>query len=193
MLSLFLHADDSGGYNVELKLRDGQDVRVSGKGEVKELSGRLFEPSAPYDSRLKGILLARLFRWNEWVNLGEVFDSSARFLLPDGSLLEPAVSWVSRLRYEAIGAMAMQLNAVLVPEFLAVFLGNEGDREATQKRMHSYIAQGVKMAWVIIPSQKTMIIYREGADVEIQIGFEHELSGGEVLPGFRFDLKEFAG
>lgn len=192
MLSLFLNADDSGGYNVELKLRDGQDVRVSAIGIGKELRPAV-EPSPPFISRLKGILLARIFRWNEWVNMGEVFDSSVRFLLPDGSLLEPSVSWVSRLRYDAIGITARQLNAVMVPEFMAIFLSTTADKEAAQKKMHSCIAQGVKMGWVIIPSEHSIILFREGYDIEIQTGFDRELSGGDVLPGFRFDLKEFAG
>jgi alanine-glyoxylate transaminase/serine-glyoxylate transaminase/serine-pyruvate transaminase len=41
----------------------------------------------------------QLERWNERTGLGVVFDSSAGFHLPDGSLLSPDASWVARERW----------------------------------------------------------------------------------------------
>ena len=40
--------------------------------------------------------------WNRQTKLGEVFDSSTAFNLPDGSTRSPDVAWISREHWEAL-------------------------------------------------------------------------------------------
>jgi Uma2 family endonuclease len=54
--------------------------------------------------------------------------------------------------------------------------------------MREYIAQGVRLGWLIDPKTITVAIYRPGQSVEI-LKRPATLSGEDVLPGFVLDLK----
>jgi Uma2 family endonuclease len=54
--------------------------------------------------------------------------------------------------------------------------------------MEEYIAQGVRLGWLIDPKGGTVEIYRPGRPVEI-LEKPATLSGEEILPGFVLNLK----
>lgn len=45
---------------------------------------------------------------------------------------------------------------------------------------------GCRLGWLIDPAEQTIYVYSGHGDVDIT-DFAAELTGGEVLPGFRFD------
>ena len=51
-----------------------------------------------------------------------------------------------------------------------------------------WIANGVRLAWLIDVESETVWIYRPKTNEEELTGFDNQLSGEEVLPGFVFDL-----
>ena len=55
-----------------------------------------------------------------------------------------------------------------------------------------WMANGVRLAWLIDPRSKKAWIYRAGAPVEEVAKFTAILSGEEVLPGFSFALAELS-
>jgi Uma2 family endonuclease len=57
-----------------------------------------------------------------------------------------------------------------------------------RRKMEEYIAQGIKLGWLIDPRGGTVEIYRPGQPVEI-LERPATLSGEDVLPGFTLDLK----
>ena len=54
--------------------------------------------------------------------------------------------------------------------------------------MNKWIQNGVRLAWLIVPKQHTVFIYRADSTVNKVEGFDKKLSGEDVLPGFEFDL-----
>lgn len=55
----------------------------------------------------------------------------------------------------------------------------------------TWIANGVRLAWLIDPYAEKAYVYRANGSVEVVSGFEGQLSGEDVLPGFHLDLSEF--
>ena len=54
-----------------------------------------------------------------------------------------------------------------------------------------YLERGTQLVWIVLPDTKCVEVHRLGADGETQrevIGLEGQLSGEEVLPGFRLAL-----
>ncbi len=51
--------------------------------------------------------------------------------------------------------------------------------------MSEYIENGTRLGWLIDPQQRQVEIYRPGRAVEV-LSNPTELSGEDVLPGFRF-------
>ena len=69
--------------------------------------------------------------------------------------------------------------------------------EDLQNKMQEYLDNGVKLAWLIEPSAKTVEIYRAEKQVEILNNPRSRreasplgLSGEDILPGFTLNLAE---
>lgn len=56
----------------------------------------------------------------------------------------------------------------------------------------TWLANGVRLTWLIDPKSKKVFIYRPGRDVEELTGLERTLSGEVVCPGFELDLRKLA-
>lgn len=122
--------------------------------------------------------------------LGQGFSSSTGFRLPDGSLRSPDASFVSHAQLSKLLPAERKQYATIVPEFI-VEIRSDSDHLPTLKRkmQESWIANGVKLAWLIDPLEEKTYIYRADGSVAIRHGFDQILSGEQVLPGFEFDLK----
>lgn len=57
--------------------------------------------------------------------------------------------------------------------------------EAVSEKIEEYLSAGVSLVWVVNPTTRTVLVYRKDRNT---VGFLHEndeLSGEDVLPGFR--------
>jgi Uma2 family endonuclease len=79
-----------------------------------------------------------------------------------------------------------------VPELpeLAVEIKSPTDSiKRLREKADYYIANGVKLVWLVYPDQRMVEVYRPAADVEILFGSD-TLSGYDVLPSFTLTLAE---
>ncbi|SET42112.1 Uma2 family endonuclease [Hymenobacter actinosclerus] len=144
--------------------------------------------SGKRNSRLNGQLY---MWWAQHANLGETFDSSTGFTLPDGAVLSPDASWVSAAKWNALTAEQQEIFAPVCPEFIIELKSAKDSLKVLQRKMQQWLRAGVQLAWLIVPQKETVYIYRAGQpEPEIVQGFEQELSGETVLPGFRLRLAE---
>ena len=131
----------------------------------------------------------RLANWAETDGTGLVFDSSTEFMLPNGAKRSPDVSWLRRVRWEALTEAQQNGFAPLCPDFV-VELRSQQDRLATlQEKMQEYLATGAQLGWLIDPLEKRVHIYRPKQAVEIR-NDPASLDGEVVLPGFVLDVRE---
>jgi Uma2 family endonuclease len=104
--------------------------------------------------------------WNRKAKAGLVFGANAGFDLPDG--------------------------ATKCPDFVAE-LRSKSDRLAKvkEKMLDTWMANGVRLAWLIDPYKEKAYIYRQNGAHETVTGFDNKLSGEDVMPGLKLDLSEF--
>ncbi len=57
-----------------------------------------------------------------------------------------------------------------------------------RKMREIWIANGVRLAWLIDPKGQMAYIYRADGSEEAVPGFDKQLSGEDVLPGFALEL-----
>ena len=62
--------------------------------------------------------------------------------------------------------------------------------EPDQKMADTWIANGVRLAWLIDPLREKAYIYREDGSTETLDDFDHTLSGENVCPGLTLDLSK---
>ncbi len=118
---------------------------------------------------------------------GKVFDSSGLFELPDGSKRGPDASWISLERWQALSKEDREGFAPICPDFV-IELRSRTDRLVDLKsKMTEYLANGVRLGWLIDPYMHQVYIYRPGREMEVLLE-NSSLSGEDVLPGFVLDL-----
>ncbi|WP_066424686.1 Uma2 family endonuclease [Anabaena sp. 4-3] len=136
-------------------------------------------------------LTAKLYNWNEQVNLGKVFDSSTEFRLPNGAFRSPDAAWVKLERWEALTAEQRRRFPPLCPDFVIELRSETDSLKALRAKMQEYRDNGARLGWLLDPYTPLVEIYRPGVAVEtINFSFEQppQVSGEDVLPGFVLDL-----
>ena len=126
--------------------------------------------------------------WNRQNGLGKAFDSSTGFKLPNGATRSPDVSWIKIETWNTLAPEQRKRFLPLCPDFLIELVSESDDLADTQAKMGEYIANGLRLGWLINPKNKQVEIYRQNQEVEI-LQSPTSLSGEDVLLGFILDLQ----
>ena len=133
--------------------------------------------------------------WSKKDRSGKAYSPSTSFDLPDGSQYKADGAWISNEKIAQLSEKERKKIASIVPDFV-MEVRSETDRISIlkEKMEEAWMANGVRLAWLIDPKTETTWIYRQGKTEEEKIsGFDKVLSGEAVLPGFEFDLQEMKG
>lgn len=124
---------------------------------------------------------------------GQAFSPGTGFNLPDGATKLPDAAWVSAEKMAQLRPEQIEEEFVsAVPDFVAELRSKSDKLKKLQKKMkETWIGNGVRLAWLIDPYEEKAYIYRKDGAVEVAAGFDGQLSGEDVLPGFALELSEF--
>ena len=123
--------------------------------------------------------------WNRQTRLGEAFDSSGGFTLPNGAVKSPDVTWIEKSKLVNIPAGVTFPE--VVPDFVIELRSISDSLKTLREKMEEYRSNGVRLGWLINPQQQEVEIYRLGQEVEV-LQSPATLSGEDVLPGLTIDL-----
>ncbi|MEQ8961536.1 MAG: Uma2 family endonuclease [Coleofasciculus sp. C2-GNP5-27] len=132
-------------------------------------------------------LTGQLWLWNQQSGLGEGFDSSTGFRLPNGAIRSPDAAWVRLERWQALTPEQRKKFVPLCPDFLVELRSLSDELEDIQAKMQEYLANGLLLGWLIDPQRQMVEIYRPNQAVETS-NQPTTLSGESILPGFVLDL-----
>lgn len=129
--------------------------------------------------------------WDENSELGEIFDSNAGFTLPNAAVRSPDASWVSAARWNALTKEQQEKFAAVCPEFVVELRSKTDSLKVLLAKMEEYRENGALLGWLLSCDEEKAYVFRAGqADYETVEGFDRELSGEAVLPGFQVDLRK---
>jgi Uma2 family endonuclease len=162
-----------------------RDLRLerTAKGELI-----IMPPTGSETGGRNASLTAQIWLWNQQTHLGKSFDSSTGFKLPNGANRSPDAAWVRRERWDALTPEQKRGFAPLCPDFVVELCSPSDDLEDVQQKMQEYLANGIRLGWLIDPKTRRVEIYRPDGEVEI-LDNPATLSGETVLPGFVLDLQ----
>ena len=132
-------------------------------------------------------LTSRFVVWNEDAGLGEVFDSSTGFKLPNGANRSPDVAWVKKERWEALPPETREKFPPIAPDFVLELMSPSDNLEIAQAKMQEYLENGVRLGWLINRQKRQVEIYRPDRPTQT-LDTPEQLSGAEVLSGFALGL-----
>jgi Uma2 family endonuclease len=144
-------------------------------------------PTGGETGKRNATLISRFIVWNEQFQLGEGFDSSTCFRLPNGADRSPDVSWVRQDRWDALAPSEKEKFPPIAPDFVLELMSPSDSLKTVQAKMQEYIDNGVKLGWLINRQNRTVEIYRLGQPVEL-LESPTLLLGEAVLPDFVLNL-----
>ncbi|MEG4939382.1 Uma2 family endonuclease [Microcoleus sp. F4-D5] len=130
---------------------------------------------------------AQISTWNDRTELGEVFDSSTGFTLPNKADRSPDVSWVEKSRWSALTPEQREKFIPLCPDFVIELVSPSDSLKKTQEKMQEFMENACRLGWLINRKKREVEIYRPGQDLEV-LQSPLTLSGENVLPGFVLNL-----
>jgi Uma2 family endonuclease len=129
----------------------------------------------------------QLWAWNERYRLGEAFDSSTGFKLPNGADRSPDASWIVQERWDALTREQKQKFAPICPDFVVELRSPSDSLETVREKIKEYMANGAQLGWLIDPNTRQVEVYHPCQEVEI-LDNPKTVSGDPLLPGFTLDL-----
>jgi Uma2 family endonuclease len=179
---------------LKIDLTDDQFFQMCQKNRnyrfERTASGELLimPPTGSDTGRRNVKITTQVDNWNSMSNLGEVFDSSTGFTLPNGAERSPDVSWLKIERWNALTPEQQEKFAPICPDFVVELRSVSDSLKDLPEKMQEYIENGARLGWLIDRKNKRVEIYRPGKDVEI-LDNPVSLSGEDVLPGFLLNLQ----
>jgi Uma2 family endonuclease len=126
----------------------------------------VMSPSGMEGGGLELDVAAELRNWAREDGRGKAFGRSAGVKLPDSSVRAADAAWVSWPRLNALTPRQRKGYAPVCPEFI-IEVRSETDRlPPLQAKMEQWIANGVELAWLIDPIEKSVTIYRPNEEPE---------------------------
>ena len=145
------------------------------------------EPSDRYENRMS----SKVYMWDQAAgNPGDPTGPTAAYRLPNGALRVPDAAWSPwvNVRLKQPGEPR---GRPYCPDFV-VEIRSTSQRSLTPllNKMREYMENGARLGWLIDPIERTVRIYRAGADEPELLDDPETLDGEDILAGFTFAVGE---
>jgi Uma2 family endonuclease len=146
----------------------------------------LVSPPAGFRSSAKnGELFGQIWLWNRTTAAGIVSESSGGLKLPDGAVLAPDATYVSRERWNTASESTYPL---VVPDAAFELLSPSDRLRTTRKKIATYLRNGVRLAVLVDPLRRRVHVGREGDTAARDLGEIAVLDCAPAMPGFVLDV-----
>ncbi len=155
--------------------------------DVELTNGRIsiVGPSDIVSSEISSRLIAFLFAWVNPRRLGRVFDSAGGFILPDGNLTAPDVSFVRAARLR----QSPRYFGELVPDLVVEIKSQSDTIKPVVTKILNFITLGAVMGILIDPDEETVTVYRHQGEPTI-LNNGDILTLPELFPGWELAISE---
>ncbi len=126
--------------------------------ELREGKLIIRSPSDSVSGEIGARFITLLGTWVYNYNLGRVLDASTGFRMPNGDLLSPAVSFVSRERLKQNPRTYLSV----VPQLIVEIKSSHDRLRELEEKIALFLSQGVQVGILIDPDTHTVSIYHSG-------------------------------
>ena len=163
---------------------DMAEYEISNTGHllIREPTGN---PGALYENQLAIVL-------GNWTGEygGMSFGPTSRFILPDGSRFGPDAAWLREERRHEITLPENRPFPHIVPDFIAEIKSPSNSNAELINKIDLFLEYGTRLAWYIDGETRTVVKFRPGQEPETLPDPEYIDGDDDVLPGFRFAVRE---
>jgi len=167
----------------EALCRENRDIRLE---RTREGAVRMNPPTGGWTGSGNQEISRQLGNWWATRENGRVFDSSTGFRLPDGSTLSPDASFVSDERLRSLPKGELRGFPRVCPDFVIELRSETDTLKDLRAKMLDWIANGAKLAWLVDPYEREVVVYRPDRSTETVTG--SQIAGDGPVEGFVLDL-----
>ena len=148
----------------------------------------LISPPPGWDSsEREGIIFAQISDWRFAHDAGRSTAATGGYRLPDSSLLVPDAAWISDERLAEVELLPGKPMPA-TPDFVLEVRSHSDRLSRQQAKMERWMANGVRLGWLLDVENDCVWVYREGQTEPEQLVHPETLSGESVLEGLTVDL-----
>ncbi len=133
-------------------------------------------------------ITSQLDRWAAVDGRGFVGESSGGYLLPNGARRSPDACWIAKEAIRQLPAESLESYWHLCPAFVIELRSSSDRLPVLRAKMREYLENGAELGWLIDPETRTVEIYRQGKEPELQAGI-FSVAGEGPVEGFVLELK----
>lgn len=153
-------------------------------------------PTVALHTLILKIIYAALLKLEQTTGIGFAF-AEAPFALMDtsnwvkGSRVPDVMFYLADRWTEYINSMPDYLDKpfVLVPDLCVEIISANDNYADVETKVDRYLADGVKLVWVVNPYNKAVAVYTQGSEQITRLSGDAMLTGGNLLPDFALPLK----
>jgi Uma2 family endonuclease len=165
--------------------QDNNALRIE-RSATGELSIEM--PTKSLTSKRNALLTTYLGMWNLQNALGDTYESSGGFVLPNSAVRSPDAAWISHERLATLTADQRGGFLPLAPDFI-VELRSETDRlSALQDKMAEWRDNGVRLGLLLDPTTRTVHLYRPNT-APVLLNNPEVVDCAPELPGFVLNVR----
>lgn len=118
--------------------------------------------------------------------LGVVLSSDVGYRLPDGDLLSPDVSFITK---EKLAGSKRPFKGFpkFAPDLAVEILSPSDSKKSLRQKVEKYFANGTKLVWLIDPNDQTVEVYKSAQESNILRSGEY-LIGNTLVPDFTMSI-----
>lgn len=143
------------------------------------------------------IIYGALYRYEQMTGIGVAF-TEAPFVLADtsnwvkGSRVPDTMFYLAERWTAYITAVLDWYSKpfVFVPDLCVEIISANDNYADVEAKVDRYLADGVRLVWVVDPYNRTVAVYAPGSDQITRLSGDSTLSGSDLLPGFALPLKD---
>ncbi|MEM9276575.1 MAG: Uma2 family endonuclease [Cyanobacteria bacterium P01_F01_bin.143] len=147
----------------------------------------IMSPAVSETGNRNAKLMQQLANWTDQDGTGIEFDSSAGFILPNGSTRSPDASWIKLKKWNALSDSQKAKFAPICPDFVVEIRSPSDNLKSLQDKMSEYIDNAASLGWLIDRKNRQVYIYCPNQDVQC-LDNPVTVSGDSLLVGFDLDL-----
>ncbi len=172
---------------LEAFCKSNESLRIE---RTQEGDVTVMTPAGMRSSGGNAFLCAQLSNWWEAHREGFIFDSSGGFYLPDGSMLSPDASYITPATLAEIPEAERDSFPHVCPDFVVELMSQSDTPAASHRKMARWIANGVRLGWLLDPKGRRAHVYRHDASTPMIVA-NSILEGAEPVVGLQLDLDDF--
>jgi Uma2 family endonuclease len=145
-------------------------------------------PAGGFTSQGNAEIVSQLQSWWKTHRRGRMYDSSAGFYLPDGSMLSPDAAYVLPEKLKGLTKDELTGFPRLCPDFVVELFSKSDSMAKTKVKMERWIENGAALGWLIDPYKRKVYVYEPGCKPSAASG--KLIRGKGPMEGFALALDE---